>query len=119
MSDTETPPETPPQEPQGDAPEVMAATTWYAPNQQCVRPGELGPAAIYASGATAGIPGSWTPASCIVPASQTAVMAGYPRTITASPGTAWTTGQYVQTLTAGAAGRVCWTGTAWVGGAAP
>ncbi len=96
-----------------------AATTMYAPNQQCVHADGLGPAAIYATGATAGIPGSWTPAGCIVPASQTAVMQGKPITITATPATAWTTGQYVQTATAGAAGRVCWTGSAWVGGAAP
>jgi hypothetical protein len=91
----------------------------YAPNQQCVHADGLGPAAVYATGATAGIPGSWTPAGSIVPATQTAVMTGKPLTITATPGTAWTTGQYVQTQTAGASGRVSWTGTAWVGGAAP
>ena len=69
-----------------------------------------------ATGATAGIPGSWTPAGSAVPANQAAVIGS---TITASPATPWTTGQYVQTQTAGAAGRVTWTGSAWVGGAAP
>jgi hypothetical protein len=45
-------------------------------------------------------------------------MNGVPYTIKASPLTAWTTGQYMQTATAGAPGRVTWTGTAWVGGVA-
>lgn len=67
-----------------------------------------------ATGATAGIPGSWTPAGSTPPASP-ASMSG----ITASPTSAWTSGQFVQTGTAGAAGRVTWTGTGWVGGAAP
>jgi hypothetical protein len=116
----EPPPETTPEPPpEGDAPEVTAATTMYAPNQQCVRADGSGPAAVYATGATAGIPGAWTPAGSIAPRTQADAMAGKPTTITASPATAWTTGQYVQTQTAGAPGRVCWTGSAWVGGAAP
>jgi hypothetical protein len=73
----------------------------------------------WATGATAGIPGSWTPGGSVVPVDQASVMTGDPVPITPSPATAWTTGQYVQTQTAGAAGRVCWTGSAWVGGAAP
>lgn len=77
------------------------------------------PTPTWATGATAGIPGTWTPGGSVVPADQTSVMTGNPVPITASPATAWTTGQYVQTQTAGAAGRVCWTGTSWVGGAAP
>jgi hypothetical protein len=96
-----------------------AATTWYAPNQQCVHADTLGPARVYAAGANAGIPGAWTPAGAVVPATQLDVMQGKPVPIVASPGTAWTTGQFVQTATAGAPGRVCWTGSAWVGGAAP
>jgi hypothetical protein len=71
-----------------------------------------------ATGATAGIPGVWTPAGSTPPASQLDAMQGRPYTIKATPATAWTTGQYVQTQTAGAAGRVTWTGTAWVGGVA-
>lgn len=67
-----------------------------------------------ATGATAGTPGSFTPAGCETPANL-AAMTG----ITASPATAWTTGQYVQTATAGAPGEATWSGTAWVGGRAP
>jgi hypothetical protein len=39
--------------------------------------------------------------------------------VVASPASGWTTGQYVQTGTAGAAGRATWSGSGWVGGAAP
>jgi hypothetical protein len=97
-------------------PEAGPQPTWYAPNQQCVG---VNPAVVNATGATAGIPGSWTPAGSTPPVSPTALMQGVPVAVTASPATAWTTGQYVQTQTAGAAGRACWTGSAWVGGAAP
>jgi hypothetical protein len=72
-----------------------------------------------ATGATAGIPGSWTPAGATPPATLAALQGGSPVTVVASPVTGWTTGQYVQTRTAGAAGRATWTGTGWVGGAAP
>jgi hypothetical protein len=74
------------------------------------------PPPVPATGATAGIPGTWTPAGCEVPADLAAVATAG---IVASPASAWTSGQYVQTKTIGAAGRVCWTGTGWVGGAAP
>lgn len=74
---------------------------------------------VPASGATAGIPGTWTPAGAEPPADLQSLINGNPVTVTASPATAWTTGQYVQTRTAGAAGRATWTGTTWVGGAAP
>lgn len=67
-------------------------------------------------GATAGIPGSWTPAGSTPPADPAALGRG---NVVASPATAWTSGQYVQTRTTGPAGRATWTGTAWVGGAAP
>lgn len=67
-----------------------------------------------ATGATAGTPGTWTPAGSTPPA-DTASMGG----VTASPTTAWTTGQYVQTQTAGAAGQTHWNGTAWTAGTAP
>jgi hypothetical protein len=71
-----------------------------------------------ATGATAGTPGTWTPASSQPPASVAALIAGTPNTVTASPATAWTTGQYVQTATAGVPGQAHWSGTAWVAGAA-
>lgn len=67
-----------------------------------------------ATGATAGIPGTWTPPGSRPPATVAAI-----GSVVASPATPWTTGQYVQTGTAGAAGRATWTGTAWVGGVAP
>lgn len=69
---------------------------------------------VAATGATAGSPGTWTPAGSTPPASP-ASMSG----ITASPTTAWTTGQYVQTGTAGSAGQTHWNGTAWAAGTAP
>src|SRR5262245_21146237 len=62
-----------------------------------------------ATGATAGIPGVFTPAGSLPPLSS---MAG----ITASPATAWTTGQYVQTRDNS---RFYWNGTAWTAGIAP
>jgi hypothetical protein len=80
--------------------------------------GATGPAGP-ATGATAGLPGSWTPAGSTPPASLADLQAGVPNAVTASPATAWTTGQYVQTATAGAAGQATWTGSAWVGGMAP
>jgi hypothetical protein len=95
-------------------------TLYDDPNRQCVglepiwtQTGDNVPD-IPATGATAGIPGSFTPAGCTVPANL-AGMTG----ITATPGTAWTTGQYVQTALTGAPGRVTWSGTGWVGGVAP
>jgi hypothetical protein len=68
-----------------------------------------------ATTATAGTPGSFdgTP-----PASPAALIAGTPNVVTASPTSAWTTGQYVQTGTAGAAGHAYWNGTAWTNGTA-
>ena len=69
-----------------------------------------------ATGATAGIPGTWQPAGATPPANLVALQSG---SVVATPNTGWTSGQYVQTGTAGAAGRATWTGTGWVGGAAP
>jgi hypothetical protein len=71
-----------------------------------------------ATGATAGTPGTWTPGGSTPPSSVANLIAGTPVTVTASPATAWTTGQYVQTGTAGAAGEAHWSGTAWVAGRA-
>ena len=62
-----------------------------------------------ASGATAGTPGSWTPSGSTPPASV-----GTIGSVTASPATAWTVGQYVQTGTAGVPGEASWNGTGWV-----
>jgi len=71
---------------------------------------------VAATGATAGIPGTWTPPGSTPPADIPALQGS---SIVASPASGWTSGQYVQTQLAGAAGRACWTGTGWVGGAAP
>lgn len=69
------------------------------------------PDAAAATGATAGAPGSWTPADRNRP-DMFAAMAG----ITASPTTAWTTGQSV-VLEDGS--RAYWDGDSWVEGVAP
>jgi hypothetical protein len=69
-----------------------------------------------ATGATAGIPGTWTPSSSTPPVDQAELLAS---DITASPSTAWTTGQYVQTQESGVDGRGYWNGSAWTAGVAP
>jgi hypothetical protein len=65
---------------------------------------------VAATGATAGIPGSFTPVGASAPGNLGA-MTG----ITASPATAWTTGQYV---VLGDLSNAHWSGTAWVSGIA-
>lgn len=72
-----------------------------------------------ATGATSGTPGAWTPASSDPPNTPADLIAGKPNVVTASPATAWTSGQYVQTGKTGTAGRAHWSGTAWVAGAKP
>lgn len=67
-----------------------------------------------ATGATAGTPGTWTPANSKPPASVATIGA-----VTASPATLWTVGQFVQTGTAGTAGEAHWNGSAWTAGKAP
>lgn len=69
------------------------------------------PPVVPSTGATAGAPGTWTPAGSTPPAN--AAGAGG---VTASPATDWTVGQYVQGTDAGAAGEMNWSGTAWVAG---
>lgn len=72
-----------------------------------------GPAA---TGATEGAPGTWTPSGATPPADVAALQAGG---VTASPATAWTTGNYMQTGTSGVAGQAYWDGSAWTAGKAP
>ena len=79
-------------------------------------PSVYAPPVVPATGANAGIPGTWTPPGSTPPADLPTLQGG---SVVASPATAWTSGQYVQTGTAGAAGRATWTGSGWVGGAAP
>jgi hypothetical protein len=67
--------------------------------------------AIVATGATAGTPGTFTPAGANAPATL-AGMTG----ITATPATAWTTGQHV---VLGDLSKAYWNATAWTAGQAP
>jgi hypothetical protein len=71
-----------------------------------------------ATGATSGAPGAFTPTGSIPPATVADLIADVPNAVTASPVTAWTTGQYVQTATAGAPGEAHWDGADWVAGRA-
>lgn len=64
-----------------------------------------------ATGATAGKPGSFTPAGSVVPANPAGMTS-----ITASPTTKWTTDQYV---VLGDSSQSYWDGTAWKSGKAP
>lgn len=66
---------------------------------------------VPATGATAGIPATLTPANSYPPADLADAATGF----TATPTTAWTTGQYV-TLLDGSEAH--WSGTAWVAGRA-
>jgi hypothetical protein len=70
-----------------------------------------GPAA---TGATAGIPATITPADSYPPETFAILTSTQP--LTASPATAWTTGQYV---VLGDGSKAYWNGTAWVVGTAP
>jgi hypothetical protein len=95
----------PPQPEPGGSVDPQAAVTWYAPNKQCVG---VSIAATVSTGATAGAPGTWTPPGS-EPPYDVSGMGG----VTASPATAWTTGQHVVT-SSGA--RVNWSGTKWASG---
>lgn len=73
----------------------------------------------YSNRANAGIPGTWVPTGSTPPKSVQDLAQGVWVTVVASPTTPWTVGQYVQTGTPGTTGRASWSGTNWVGGAAP
>lgn len=73
----------------------------------------------FVTGATAGIPGAFTPSGKIIPATVADLIAGAGHVVVASPLTLWTVGQYVQTTTAGVPGRAHWNGTSWATGVAP
>lgn len=76
------------------------------------------PVIVHSTGATAGVPGTWTPPGSTPPATAADLAAGVPNVVVANPLTAWAVGQYVQTATAGVAGEAHWDGAAWVAGAA-
>jgi hypothetical protein len=92
---------------------VQAMFTDQVPASQC---GALAipNQGVAATGATAGVPGLWTPSGATPPA-DVASIGG----VVAQPVTAWTTGQYVQTGTAGSAGEGHWDGDSWEPGKAP
>jgi hypothetical protein len=77
------------------------------------------PPPVGASGATAGVPGTWTPDGSIPPATVADLQTGMPFTVLAEPPDPWATGEYVQTATAGAAGEAFWDGDTWEPGRAP
>jgi hypothetical protein len=64
-----------------------------------------------ATGATAGTPGTWTPGGSTPPANLAGTSG-----VTATPSSAWTTGQYV---VLGDSSHCYWNGTAWTAGEAP
>jgi hypothetical protein len=68
------------------------------------------PVVVPATGATAGTPGTFTPAGSTTPATG-----GDVASLTAEPQTAWTTGQWVQ---AANGDQRWWNGVAWVVGKA-
>lgn len=69
------------------------------------------PLGVPATGATAGVPATLTPTNSYAPADLADAQTGF----TASPTTAWTTGQYVRL---GDGTTAHWDGTAWVAGPA-
>jgi len=69
---------------------------------------------VKSTGATSGIPGALTPVDSYPPANFTSLTSTH--TLTASPATAWTTGQYI---VLGDGTFAHWSGTAWVAGKKP
>lgn len=96
-------------EPIGAKDHLHVQVTQVAPPEAGCGGEELGAAA---EGATAGTPGSYTPANTYGPYDLTELQAS---SIVASPATAWTTGQYI-TLRDGT--RAHWDSSAWAAGAA-
>lgn len=72
-------------------------------------------AVVESTSATAGSPGTWSPGGSTPPEDAAEANADG---VTASPTSAWTTGQYVQGNLAGAPGEMYWNGTTWVSGRA-
>jgi hypothetical protein len=70
------------------------------------------PSGVVATGATAGTPGTFSPVGAQPPASLAALQGG---SVTATPATAWTTGQHV---VLGDASKAFWTSSAWSSGQA-
>jgi hypothetical protein len=96
-------------EPLGPADILHVQLTTVAPPAAGCSCAASGPAP---TGATAGSPGSWTPVDSYPLADLAALVAS---SVTASPSTAWTAGQYI-VLEDGSFAH--WNGTAWVAGIA-
>ncbi len=90
---------------------LLMIDTGVAPPPDAGTPTPMPP--FNATGALAGIPGSFVPAGGTPPATFTQANTWV---VTATPATAWTAGQYVQGSTAGATGEMNWTGTTWATG---
>jgi hypothetical protein len=73
------------------------------------------PGVVKSTSGAAGTPGAWSAAGSVPPAD--AGEAAY-NAVTASPTSAWTTGQYTQGRNPAAAGQMHWTGSAWAAGKA-
>ena len=95
-------------EPWGPADHYLGRLTDVAPPE----PGDCVASGPAAAGATAGTPGTWTPVDSYPPADFETLTTDDP---TASPNTAWTTGQYV---VLGDGTQAHWDGSAWVAGVA-
>lgn len=96
-------------EPLGSGVQLRIIQTSVAPPADDCEPQPLG---VEATGATAGTPGTYTPANSYGPLDLAELTASG---ITATPGTAWTTGQFI-TLRDGSTAN--WNGTAWEAGVA-
>ena len=89
---------------------IMASDVTWIVTAVTITPG--GGGAVAATGATAGTPGAFTPAGAVVPANLAALQGGG---VTASPASAWTTGQSVNL----GSGSAHWDAAAWAAGVAP
>jgi hypothetical protein len=96
-------------EPLGTGVQLRIIQTSVAPPEPDCEPMALG---VEATGATAGTPGTFTPANSYGPLDLADLIAS---SITATPNTAWTAGQFI-TLRDGSTAN--WSGTAWEAGVA-
>jgi len=83
----------------------LEVSTQYDPYQLIFDPATFPEGGVVATGATAGAPGTFTPAGASAPADLAALAA-----VTANPATAWTTGQFV---TLADASEAFWDGDTW------
>lgn len=96
--------------PMGTDDHLLVRWTSIAPPEPSCDPVPSGPAP---TSATSGTPGTWEPTGAYAPADLAELQAG---SVTASPTTAWATGEYV---VLGDDSHAYWDGSAWVAGEAP